>query len=244
MTLLRFAAISSLCLVILPLSAQQIQISKDNKTIAITTSGDASAMADTAVVTVGFNTFGKDQDGTYADASRISNAIISALTGSGVPKDAIQSEEQNLSALEDNSDQDKDRYKQGLRFQFSQNWRVTVPADQAANVLHLAITSGANNSGGINWQLKDDDALQAQAAAKALEHARQIAERMAHGLGVTLGPLVYASNQAPPRGIFANGMLNTESVSLDRRRVNLKPLAISPERITQSTTVYAVFSID
>lgn len=244
MTLLRFAAISSLCLVILPLSAQQIQISKDNKTIAITTSGDASAMADTAVVTVGFNTFGKDQDGTYADASRISNAIISALTGSGVPKDAIQSEEQNLSALEDNSDQDKDRYKQGLRFQFSQNWRVTVPADQAANVLHLAITSGANNSGGINWQLKDDDALQAQAAAKALEHARQIAERMAHGLGVTLGALVYASNQAPPRGIFANGMLNTESASLAGRRVNLKPLAISPERITQSTTVYAVFSID
>ena len=244
MTLLRFAVISSLCFAILPLSAQQIQISKDNKTIAITTSGDASAMADTAVVSVGFNTFGKDQDGTYADASRISNAIMGALTGAGVPKDAIQSEEQNLSALEDNSDQDKDRYKQGLRFQFSQSWRVTVPADQAANVLHLAITSGANNSGGINWQLKDEDALQAQAATKALEHARQIAERMAHGLGVTLGALVYASNQAPPRGIFANGMLNTESVSLDRRRVNLKPLAISPERITQSATVYAVFSIE
>jgi uncharacterized protein YggE len=244
MTLLRFAVISSLCFAILPLSAQQIQISKDNKTIAITTSGDASAMADTAVVSVGFNTFGKDQDGTYADASRISNAIMGALTGAGVPKDAIQSEEQNLSALEDNSDQDKDRYKQGLRFQFSQSWRVTVPADQAANVLHLAITSGANNSGGINWQLKDEDALQAQAATKALEHARQIADRMAHGLGVTLGALVYASNQAPPRGIFANGMLNTESVSLDRRRVNLKPLAISPERITQSATVYAVFSIE
>jgi uncharacterized protein len=86
--------------------------------------------------------------------------------------------------------------------------------------------------------------LQAQAATKALEHARQIADRMAHGLGVTLGALVYASNQAPPRGIFANGMLNTESVSLDRRRVNLKPLAISPERITQSATVYAVFSIE
>jgi uncharacterized protein len=153
MTLLRFAVISSLCFAILPLSAQQIQISKDNKTIAITTSGDASAMADTAVVSVGFNTFGKDQDGTYADASRISNAIMGALTGAGVPKDAIQSEEQNLSALEDNSDQDKARYKQGLRFQFSQSWRVTVPADQAANVLHLAITSGANNSGGINWQL-------------------------------------------------------------------------------------------
>ena len=155
MTLLRFAAISTLCLAILPLSAQQIQISKDNKTIAITTTADASALADTAVVTIGFNTFGKDQDSTYADASKTSNAIISAITTSGVTKDAIQSAEQNLSALNPADFQDKPRYEEGFRFQFSQSWRVTVPADQAANVLHLAITSGANNSGNIDWQLKE-----------------------------------------------------------------------------------------
>jgi uncharacterized protein YggE len=249
MTLPRLAVLTTLCVAVLPLSAQQIQISKENKTIAITTTGDAAAVADLAVVTIGFNAYGKDQNTTYADASRISNAIISALTAAGVPKTATQSENQNLSSLEANSDEDKARYAQGLRFQFSQSWRVTVPADQAANLLHVAITSGANNSGEIDWQLKDDDALQAQAAAKALEHARDIAEHMAHGLGVTLGSLVYASNQAPPRGIF-NGLsfdksrLNTESASLAAPQVNLKPLAISPERITRSATVYAVFAIE
>ncbi len=249
MTLLRLAAVSALCLALLPLSAQQIQISKDNKTISITATDEASAMADTAVVTIGFNAYGKDQDSTYADASRISNAIISAVAQAGVPKTAIQSENQNLSAIEANSNEDKTRYAQGLRFQFSQSWRVTVPADQAASLLHTAITSGANNSGGIDWQLKDDDALQAQAAAKALEHARQIADHMAQGLAVKLGPLVYASNQTPPRGIFAglgfgNGTLNTESASLAAQRINLKPLAISPDRITRSATVYAVFAIE
>jgi uncharacterized protein YggE len=247
MTIFRFAAVSTLFISALSLSAQQIQISKENKTIAITTSGDAAALADVAVVNIGFHVYGKTQDDTYADASRTSNAIISALTAASITKDAIQSEDQSLSPLEVNGDQDKVRYAQGMRFEFSQSWHVTVPADQAANMLHLAITAGANNSGGIDWQLKDDDALQAQAAAKALEHAREIAERMAHGLGAKLGALVYASNQTPPRGLAAllgGVQLDTVNASVAAIRPNLKPLAISPERITRTATVYAVFAIE
>jgi uncharacterized protein YggE len=229
-------------------SAQQIQISKENKTIAITASDEASSLADIAVVTVGFNTYGKDQASTYATASTTSNAIIAALLSSGVPKTAIQSADQSLSPLEPHNDQDQTRYAQGFRFEFAQSWHITVPADQASNVLHIAITSGANDSGGINWQLQHDDALEAEAAKKALEHARQIADQMAKGLGVKLGALVYASNQTPPRGLAAlmelNGMtVETSSASVSQK-VNLKPLAISPERITKSATVYAVFAIE
>ena len=248
MKTLRFAALLVVASV-LPLMAQQIQISKENKTIAITTSDDASTLADTAIVTIGFNVYGKDQDGTYANATVTSNSVMAVLTKAGVPKEAIQSADQSLSPINPGNDEDKARYAQGLRFEFEQSWHVTVPADQASNVLHLAITSGANNSGGIQWQLQHDDALEAEAAQKALEHARQIAERMAKGLGSKLGDLVYASNQSPPRGIFAGmgfggGMaVNTESASVAGLKKNLKPLAISPERITKSATVYAVFAI-
>lgn len=248
MKLLPIAALTASLLAVAPLAAQQIQVSKENKTIAITTSGDASAFADIAVVSVGFHSYGKDQDTTYADATNTSNAIMHALTAAGIPKTAIQSQDQSLNPIEVNNDQDKARYAQGFRFEFSQSWRVTVPADQASNALHLAITAGANNSGGIDWQLKNDDALEAEAASKALEHARQIADRMAHGLGAKLGALVYASNQQPPRGLAAllngNGFtLNTESAEVASKR-NLKPLAISPERISRSATVYAVFAIE
>jgi hypothetical protein len=230
-------------------NAQQIQISQQNKTIAISTSDDASALADTAVVTVGFSSYGKDQDSTYASATKTSNAIFSALTAAGVPKDAITSTEQRLSPIDPNSNDDKTRYTEGLRFSFSQSWQVTVPATQAAAALHIAIAKGANNSGDIQWQLKHDDTLQAEAARKALQHAREIASQMAQGLGAKLGPLVYASNQTPPRGIFANMgfgnvALNTESASLEARMKNLAPLAITPERITKSATVYAVFAIE
>jgi uncharacterized protein YggE len=229
------------------LSAQQIQISKENKTIAITTSEDASELADIAVVTIGFNSYGDNQENTYSNATNISNAIINALSSSGISKAAIQSTEQSLSPINPGSEDDKIRYRQGQRFYFSQRWQVTVSAAQASTVLQLAITSGANNSGGIDWQLQRDDALQAEAARKALEHARQIATSMAQGLGSKLGGLVYASNQTPPRGIFANTelfTLNTESASVAALRVNLKPLAISPARITKTATVYAVFAIE
>src|ERR1035441_1630326 len=216
--------------------AQTIQINKENKTIAITTSDQAEALADTAVVTVGFHSFGKDQDSTYADATRTSNAVVAALTSGGVPKEAIESDEQALSPLEQNSDADKARYSQGIRFEFAQSWHVTVPASAAANVLHVAITAGANDSGNIQWQLKQDDALQAEAAKKALEHARQIASQMAAGLGVKLGTLVYASNQTPPQIIVGT---SNETVTVSAGvKPKLKQIAISPEKIQKTAPVY------
>ncbi len=48
-------------------TAQTIQVNKENRTIAITTNDQAQATADVAVVSIGFITFGTDQDGTYAE---------------------------------------------------------------------------------------------------------------------------------------------------------------------------------
>lgn len=250
MTLLRRTTIATLCLAALPLSAQQIQISKDNKTISITATDEASTIADTAVVSIGFNSYGKDQDATYAAATETSNAIVSAITASGLDKDVIQSEEQNLSPINPEDFQNKARYAEGMRFQFSQRWEVTVPAAQAAQLLQLAITHGANNSGNIQWQIENDEALQLEAAQKALHHARDIAEHMAQGLGAKVGALLYASNQTP---VVEVGKMRGYGIGMGSggntgggvfAAPNLKPLAISPNRITRSATVYAVFAIE
>ena len=243
MPLARLSVLATLCLAVLPAAAQQIQVSKDNKTISVTTTDEASAVADTAVVSIGFNSFGGEEDATYAKATETSNAIISAITTSGIAKDAIQSQELSLTPLNPEDFQNKTRYVEGMRFQFSQRWQITVPADQAAHVLQEAITHGANNSGGIDWQLKSDDALQAEAAQKALNHARTIAEHMAQGLGAKLGMLLYASNTIP----VVNGIgprMYSMAAAPAAQHVNLKPLAISPDRITRSATVAAVFAIE
>ena len=219
--------------------AQTIQVSKDNRAIAITTTDEAEAIADRAAVSIGYTVYGADQDGTYAAASKSSNAIMRSLKDAGIKPEAIQSTGQNLSALDDN---DKARYSKGIRFVASQTWSVTIPAKNAAETLHLAITAGANNSGGIDWQLVDDQALESEAATKALVHAQQIAEGMAKGLKVALGPLVYASNQTPPRaGPLMFDRMNTMSAMA--KGAPVQPLAISPAKISKSATVYAVFSL-
>ena len=241
MNLARFllCTFSSAVLFALPLAGQTIQVSKENKTIAISATEQAEAEADTADISIGFTAYGVAQDRIYADASATSNAIIQALTGAGVDRKQIRSVAQNLSAIDP---QDK-RFAQGARFVFSQSWKVTTKAENAAAVLHLAITSGANDSGAIEWRLADDNALEAEAASKALVHAQAIAERMATGLHSHLGALIYSSNQLPQR-TFYGATLNTESASLSAGRVNLKPLAILPDKVTRSATVYAVFALE
>ena len=83
------------------------------------------------------------------------------------------------------------------QFTLSQSWTVKAAATDAAKVLHAAIEAGANESGNIDWDLTDRNGLQAQAAEKALVHARQVAAQMAAGLNAHLGALIYASNQTP-----------------------------------------------
>src|ERR1700761_4642053 len=81
-----------LAAVAIPSYAQQIVVSKDNRTIAVTTSADASAEADTVTVEIGFIEYGADQDSAYAAGSKTSNAIAAALKAAGVPEDQHKSE--------------------------------------------------------------------------------------------------------------------------------------------------------
>lgn len=238
---IRISTLSLLLALVTELSAQTIQVNKENKTISISATDSAEAEADTADIAIGFSAYGTDSQKTYADASITSNRIIDAVIASGVARDNIRSVSQSLTAIES---EDKLRYAQGIRFIFSQSWKVTTSARNASDTIHVAVTSGANNSGGIEWRLANENALEAEAVSKALTHTRQIANQMAEGLHAKLGPLVYASDQLPQRQ-FYGAVLNTQSAILNSvRSKNLKPLAIVPDKVTRSATVYAIFAIE
>ncbi len=223
--------------------AQQIVVSKDNRTIAVTTSADANAPADMVTVQVGFVAYGADQESAYAQGSKISNQIAAALKAASIPEDAIQSESQSISPVQQYTNQDwTPAEKAERKFQIQQSWNVKTAAANGAKVLDVAVKSGANQSGQMNWSVADQDALQAKAAKLALDRARQIAQQMAAGLSATLGPLVYASNEAPARGpqplMRAQAMMSAAPAPKE-----VEPLSVSAPRVTASATVYAVFSI-
>lgn len=225
----------------IPLSAQQIAVNKDNRTIAVTASAEAKADADTATVHIGFLSYGPTQDEAYAGGSKISNAIQQALTGSGVPSESIESESQNIAPVQQYGNQDwTPEEKVQRKFQVQQSWTVKTGAKNASQVLDVAVKAGANESGQIDWGVADDDGLQAKAAALALTRARQIAQQMAQGLNAGLGPLIYASNEAPVRPVVPLTRFAAAAAPMAEK---VEPLAINARKVIRSATVYAVFTI-
>jgi uncharacterized protein YggE len=222
--------------------AQQIVVSKDNRTIAVTTSAEANAPADTATVQIGFIAYGVDQDSAYALGSKTSNAIAAALKEAGIPAGAIESESQNIGPVQQYGNQEwTPEERVARKFQVTQSWSVKTAAGNGAKVLDIAIKAGANQSGQMSWSVADMDGLQAKAAKLALDRAQQIAQQMAGGLNATLGNLVYASNEAPPRG--PQPLMEMRAMAATPMAQKVEPLSVSAPKVTASATVYAVFSI-
>lgn len=231
--------IGTVCVAQMP--GQGIVVSKENRTIAITATDSVIAMADVATVHVGFIVYGLDHDSTYAAGSTISNAVMGALKGAGIPADEIESEAQNLTEVQPYQlNQLPEVEKARRKWVLAQSWNVRTNAADAARVLDIAVKAGANQSGQIDWSLKDENAAEAQAAAKALQRARSVAEAMARGLNVKLGVLIFASNQTQAEPVRPLAFMGAKA----QAAAPTQPLAINPRRIEKSATVYAVFAIE
>ena len=238
----RIAVLAVLTTLSAPLLAQTIPVNKDNRTIAITATDRVIAQADVATLHLGFIAYGPDSQTAYANGSRVSNAISEALTKAGVPADALESENQNVSPVQDYVVQKLTEAEKAQRkFQVTQSWTLRSNAKDAARLLDIAVKAGANQSGQIEWSLQDENAPQAEAASKALQRARTVATQMAAGMGVKLGALIYASNEVqaqPVRPMFGFA----GAAAMKAREV--EPLVINPRRVEKSATVYAVFAIE
>jgi len=243
MTILRTSILATALLAVASASvAQTIQVNKENRTIAITATDKVTVMADQATLHVGFIAYGPDSSTAYANGSRISNAIVKALTDAGIPKETIQSENQQVSPVQPYQlEKLTEAQKAQRQFQVTQSWTVKTAANDAAKTLDVAVKAGANQSGQIEWGFKDENAPDAEAAAKALKRARTQADQMATSLNAKLGQLLYASNEVQPSGPRPMAM---RAMAAGPAMDKVEPLAINPREIERSATVYAVFAIE
>jgi len=227
-------------------SAQTIQINRENKTIAISTTDEATTVADIAAVTVGFEVYDADFESTYADGGKISHAVLDALHKIGIDDKNIESSGQGLEQNTSFDDKDKPDQRAKKQFVMRQSWEVSVPPQSAAEVIRASIAAGANQSGAIDWRYSDRKALQAKAAENALVKARAVASRMADGLHVKLGDLIYASNEAPNVKLFIPGRVpvGSSNETVEVSAWKLPSLEIRPQTIHEEATVYAVFAIE
>ncbi len=168
----------------------------------------------------------------------------------GVDDKDIESSEQGLLKNTQIDEKASPEEKKERQYLFRQSWEISVNVKLAAEVIRSAIDAGANKTGDIDWRLSDRKALQAKAAEAALVKARAVAEKMAEGLHVKLGALIYASNQTPPSRIYfpaggGGGDSAQVMVSADAGEpVPMPALEIRPQTIREQATVYAVFAIE
>ncbi len=208
----------------------QLKIDSANRVLTANAEEEVTVEPEIAILHIGFETQLGDAKSVYADGSRTSNAIISALKQAGIPETSIRSETQHL---------DRD-FTKPHKFKLVQQWTVKAPPERAAEILDVAITAGATSSGDIDWTVKDERALEEQALDRAAGRARENAAVLAKGMGVRLGSLIYVSNEvAVQRFPMRAGM-----VAMAKTATADQPLSIEPHKVSRTATVYAVFAIE
>jgi hypothetical protein len=222
---------------------QDIQVNRQNKTVAVTADQSITADAEVAVLAIGYHNYAPSQDAAFRDNVRVAEQITQALLQVKIAADNIETEKLRLGLME-TDDKWTEEMKKERRFEAQQSWHVTVSAAQAQTVVDMAVKAGANEVDDVEWNVADPVALQAKASGAALGKARSIAEQMAKGLGTKLGELVYASNRAPVPKMWRGVTLNTSAAVIGRANEEEPKLKLFPQKVRSDATVYAVFAIE
>lgn len=226
---------------LLPAFGQQIQVNRQNKTIALTVDESVSANPEVATITVGYQNYAPTKDAVYADNVRVSNEVTKALLNVGVSKSAIETESVRLERTERDGKWTEQERKE-RQFQATQTWTIHVSADKAQTVVDTSLRAGANVLESLDWNVSDPKALQARAGAAALSKAKEIADQMAKGLNAKLGDLLFASNHAA-NVVYTYATLET-SAAVQPPPPPPPQLVLYPKKVKADATVYAVFAID
>jgi uncharacterized protein YggE len=213
-------------------SAQtELRIEPANRTLTVSAQGEVSVDADVAILHIGFETQPTDAKTAYATGAQTSTAIIAALKQAGIADSAIHSEWQRLDSAGGKPH----------KFTLAEQWTVRTTPERAAEILDIAVTAGATDSGEINWTVENVHAQQDQALDQAAARARAESAALAQSMGVRLGALIYVTNQitAPETNVRMFNALAPSSSG------NQGPaLAIESHRVTSSANVYAVYAIE
>jgi uncharacterized protein len=226
----------------LAVGAQTLKISKDNRTVSVSASDHAEADPDVADVHVGFTAYGADLPSAYKSGSDLSSAVTAAIEKTGTPRSAIQSRTQRVERLDDA----QSKVRKGMRFSVSQSWVVSVDPKNAALVLDAAVNAGANDSGDIEWRLKDSVGLDAEAVRRATVRAKALAESLASAAGSTLGQPIYLTNNVTGELVQFSRMSKvfaTDGFTGGQLARPAAPLSIETQQVERTASVQVVYAL-
>jgi uncharacterized protein len=223
-----------------PSAAAQADSSRGSKTIEIQASAKVDALAEIAIVRVGYANRATTKDAAYEESTRTSQKIVRALLDQHVPLSAIETQSLALAREEERGGGVATKV-QG--FSALQEWRIHVAAADAQKIVDIAVAAGATNIGGVEWDVNDPQALEAQAYSAAIDRAKQIAGQTASHTGVKLGDIVSIDNFSGGAGIAGGVGGGVASDMNIKPFLATVPLTLYPQKIERQASVKITYAI-
>lgn len=194
----------------IPLSVTSVVTTKTD-TFTVMGEGKATVIPDIAIVTVGVNAQSPTVKDVQQQLNTKMNAVIAAVKKTGVDAKDVQTTNYNISPVYDY----QSRSQQITGYQASANLVVKVrDLDKSSEVIDNATAAGANQVGGVTFDISDKTKVESEARQKAVAEAKVKAEEGAKAAGFNLGRIInYSENfdGSVPRPMYAKAEMALDS---------------------------------
>ena len=204
--------------------------------LTVSGSGEAYLTPDIAYINIGVRTEGAEAATVVADNSDLSQKVADALKNLGVDEKDIQTT--NFSIFPQQK-YDQDGKPTGeITYVVENTVYVTVrDLGNVGDLLDAAVTAGANQIYGIQFDVADKTAAMSEARKAAVNNAQEIANELATAAGVTLGEIqsisMYSNRSPSPVYEGRGGAMMAEAASVP----------VSPGQMILTVEVNIVYQI-
>jgi hypothetical protein len=160
--------------------------------IVVSAMGTASRAPEQAVVSLAVETAARTARQAADENAQRMNQLIAALRRLDIPEDQIRTVAYNMypeyRQWDGRDPEQANRQPEIIGYRVTNMVSVTVDgASRAGAVIDAALGAGANRVDGLNFQLRNPDAVRAEALREAMSKARAEAGLLAEAAGLTLG---------------------------------------------------------
>lgn len=197
-----------------------------------------TAAPDKASVILSVSTLDKSASKSQSDNAELANKVMAALASAGIAEDDVKTVSYNLS--EEFQWNDSLRKSESVGFRTNNSIQVTVrDLSKVGSVIDAAVQAGANSVSSVSFELSEQkmSELKTAALSDAAQNARQKANSIAAGLGVSVGQ-VYSASES-----FEYYVPVYKSYPMESAGVSAAPTPITPGDIEFSATVSVQFEI-
>jgi hypothetical protein len=205
--------------------------------LAVVGVGKIDIVPDTASVDLGIVVNdARTIDEAQNKINTINNALVSGVAAIGINKEDIKTSNYSI-----NPNYDYARGGQGTITGYNGNTTVTIKVKDTSKlplVIEAGTKAGANQVMGTNYTIDKPENYQEQARQKAIDNAKEQAQKLANQLGIHLGKvvnIVESSNNPGPIPMFYS---KEASLGMGGGNAPVPELQPGTQTITSTVTLY------